>query len=92
MREQSGQLLYFLSGFLTLQLEIQNFLASVGVGMLKIDTSILPQNSSIMLPSTMTSFLAESILSVDTDDIYQKLVNSTKLVNVNIDKLLFNMY
>ncbi len=31
-RQQSGELLYFISGFLSLQLELQNFVSSTGLG------------------------------------------------------------
>ena len=49
-RIQSGQLLYFISGFLTLQLELQNYLATMGKGGPVISTQafqgrILPQPS-----------------------------------------------
>ena len=51
-RMQSGQLLYFMSGFLTIQLEMQNFLSSQGLGGPVIHTQIFREQDSEGADST----------------------------------------
>ena len=57
MRQQSGQLLYFLSGFLSIQLEIQNFLSLVGLGGPLIQTKV--RNLTLFVPDG--TFLFHSV-------------------------------
>ena len=82
-RQQSGQLLYFLSGFLTLQLEIQTFLASTGLGGPVIPTQALdghrrPFDSLILGPSAVTRSIAEALMdAISPHDVFTTVVNST---------------
>lgn len=66
-RVQSGQLLYFISGFLTLQLELQNFLSVVGKGGPVIQTEVFKgQSRNFPQPSGFAREVADAIMLAGT--------------------------
>jgi hypothetical protein len=85
-RQQSGELLYFLSGFLSLQLEIQNFFAlytSTG----KEDAILLPekvlkmQRTSMLRPFERASTIAKGLLGATSSQLVREAItNSTSKV------------
>lgn len=66
-REQSGQLLYFLSGFLSLQLEAQNFFSVSGLGGTPLPSLRFAGNSSLLLPSEPSRAVAAVLLGQPRD-------------------------
>ena len=86
---QAGQILYFTSGFLTIQLEIQNFLSLYGIGE-PIYASHALESASLSLagiPFTATreiplaQAIAETILnSTTTNDLFHNLHNMSSQV------------
>ena len=82
-RQQSGQLLYFLSGFLSLQLEVQNFLAAAGLGGPVIPTqawggSGRPLEGLLLGPNAVTKRVADALIdAVTPTDVYDAVVNTT---------------
>ena len=66
-RVQSGQLLYFISGFLTLQLELQNFLSLVGKGGPIVKTEVFKgQRRNFPQPSSAAQDIANAIMLAET--------------------------
>ena len=82
-RQQSGQLLYFLSGFLSLQVEVQNFLAAAGLGGPVIPTqawggSGRPLEGLLLGPNAVTKRVADALINAVTPtDVYDAVVNTT---------------
>ena len=66
-RLASGQLLYFISGFLTLQLETQNFLSSQGLGGPIIRTQLLHDDNTFQYPEIDERLLATMSTTSDPD-------------------------
>jgi len=82
LRQQSGQLLYFTSGFLTLQLEVQNFLASWHLGGSVIQSDAFSgRNEGVLLePAYAAHSLAQAIAKATTrQEVYQAVVNATQV-------------
>jgi hypothetical protein len=79
LRQQSGQLLYFLSGFLSIQLEVQNFISSVGLGGPVIPTKVFGDApSSFLKSSSVTRNIADALIhSASNDDVFNAIVNTT---------------
>ena len=82
LRQQSGQLLYFTSGFLTLQLEVQNFLASWHLGGSVIQSDAFSgRNEGVLLePAYAAHSLAQAIAKATTrEEVYEAIVNATQM-------------
>ena len=91
MRQQSGQLLYFLSGFLSIQLEIQNFLSLVGLGGPLIETKVrdlalIPWRNIITLFYAM--YLQRISLHVSSQE-YNKYIAKKNLDTVKSTEIIF---
>ena len=80
-RQQSGQLLYFTSGFLSLQMEIQNFLGAWKLGGPIIDAEVFSGgvlDESLLLPGYAAQRLAEALLKAEDEEaVYQALSDAT---------------
>ena len=80
-RQESGQLLYFTSGFLTLQIEIQNFLAHWQLGGTKIQSNVFTgRNGEILLHPVLAAYdVAEKLAqSVNKQQVYDAIFNVTQ--------------
>jgi hypothetical protein len=80
-RQESGQLLYFTSGFLTLQIEIQNFLAHYQLGGPEIHSKVFSgENGDILLrPALAAHSLAVSLAAARTEeDVYLAVRNASR--------------
>eukprot|EP01038_Epipyxis_sp_PR26KG_P009362 gene9362-12613_t len=78
--QQSGQLLYFISGFLTFQIEFQNFLSSLGLGGSTIATGALndPTTNIYFDGNDKTKKLAETLMIATLPiDVLHAVVNAT---------------
>lgn len=88
---QAGQLLYFTSGFLTMQLEVQNYLSSMGIGGPPIHSQAFSSSTlsfsgltASLQPDQMTlsQRIADDILSAtSTSQLISKIYNTTSLVS-----------
>ena len=77
------QLLYFLSGFLSLQLEIQNFLSMHWYGGPHIKTDVFRDSSSVPKPSVESQHIADKIFDAITPmQIYDTFRNISKQVQL----------
>ena len=82
-RRQSGQLLYFTSGFLTLQMEIQNYLSILGLGGSVIETSVFRDPRALPQPSTFASLISQALMAAhNEDDISASLRNISDNVRI----------
>jgi hypothetical protein len=98
-RMQAGQLLYFTSGFLTMQLEVQNYLSSLVIGGPPIHSQAFSASTlsmSDLSPSSsrthdqlpLSQRIADDILSAkSTSQLISKLYNTTSLVSSPIPLL-----
>jgi hypothetical protein len=86
MRFLSGHVLYYLSGFLSLQLDIQNFLARLGYGGSVVDTNIFTSaNMTSLSPSEATKDVAEDLIfSRSSAELYSKLTQDDRQVSKHI--------
>lgn len=87
-RQQSGQLLYFTSGFLTLQLEVQNFLAHWHLGGSVIQSDAFSgRNEGVLLePAYAAHSLAQAIARATTrKEVYEAVLNATQSQTQNIE-------
>jgi hypothetical protein len=95
LRQQSGQLLYFLSGFLSIQLEVQNFLSCVGLGGPIIPTKVFGDSpdTAFLHPNTITRNIAEALMkSSNSEDVYDAIVNTTSSNRDNRPTILAPLY
>ena len=95
IRQQSGQLLYFLSGFLSIQLEMQNFLSAVGLGGPLIRTQVLGESpeESFLRPHTITRNIAEALMkSTTNNEVYSAIINTTAQHREQRPSLLTPLY
>lgn len=86
-RQQSGQLLYFTSGFLTLQLEVQNFLASsssgsgAGLGGREVRSKVFSGHNAeaVLHPALAAHSLAQALAAASTtEEVQQAVLNATR--------------
>lgn len=83
-RQQSGQLLYFTSGFLTLQMEMQNFLAHWQLGGSVIESNVFTGHNERLLlrPAMAAHSLAQDLAYAKTpDEVFQAVLNATQEQN-----------
>lgn len=85
-RQQSGQLLYFTSGFLTLQLEVQNFLAYAGLGGSIVRSDVFSgHNAEILLqPALAAHDLAQRLAAAQTPEQLQETVRNATAVGAGL--------
>lgn len=95
LRQQSGQLLYFLSGFLSIQLEVQNFLSCIGLGGPIIPNKVFGDSpdTTFLHPNTITRNIAEALMkSSNSKEVYDAIVNTTSSNRDNRPTLLAPLY
>jgi hypothetical protein len=81
-RSESGQLLYFISSFLTFQLEIQNFLASLNLGGPIIPTDSFHDDNNLINELELPKEFISNLLKAKTpNDIYNSIMNTTQKYN-----------
>jgi hypothetical protein len=82
MRFLSGHVLYYLSGFLSIQLDIQSFLAQRGYGGSVIATNVFKtMNISDLSPTAATEAVARAIIfSKTSDELYSRLSDQDDMV------------
>lgn len=79
-RQQSGELLYFLSGFLTLQLEIHNYFSSVNGIVLPV-RAFQNDKDYLLDPYRHSRAIAQGLLQSRTPQmVYESIVNVTTKV------------
>jgi hypothetical protein len=85
-RQQSGQLLYFTSGFLTLQLELQNFLAYSGLGGSIVRSDVFNgRNAEILLqPALAAHALAERVSAARSSEEVQEAVRNATMAEAGV--------
>jgi ABC-type lipoprotein export system ATPase subunit len=78
---QSGQLLYFISGFLTFQLELQNYFSIYGLGGSVIKSDFFSNGGAELfnLPNKISNNIAADYISSNTPfDLYNTIIKSSR--------------
>ena len=85
-RIDSGQLQYYVSGFLTMQLEIQNFFSELGLGGPRYQTEVFPTNgTSKFLVSFLSDYELFKIIA-QGKDVFASVVEYTVRNPVRVRK------
>ena len=82
-RQQSGELLYFLSGFLSLQLEVQNFFSFRSEDGVPLPSKVLKgQGDFLMSPFDRASAVVRGLVEATTSElVYESILNTTSQVS-----------
>lgn len=78
-RQQSGELLYFISGFLSLQLEVQNFFALTSNGGVVLPAKVLKAQGDFLLdPFFRASSIVKGLVDATSPQlVYESIINTT---------------
>jgi hypothetical protein len=91
IREQSGELLYFLSGFMSLQLELENYFRRVLYNTSTIDIAPLRDVDSGLFPlqTAVLDMLEHVMTAKDIGELAKYAINSTTISDIENEKLFY---